>query len=502
MSDFSSRPSNSKPNHDSGPSSAVFRLIVRQPAREAKAYTLELGRVYTIGRRASSDIRLDSTSISSDHAVLYCDDPPQIMDVGSRNGTIVDGQRLTPGTRQPLRHRSVILISGVSLVLRRSQPKPLESGERPLRKVSQQTLPPPGSESVRVQTQSYVVRDARMRELYAFVKRVAASDVSTLILGETGVGKELLAHAIHENSPRRSQPFITLNCPAIPETLVESELFGYERGAFSGAVSAKPGLFEAAHGGTLFLDEVGELSRFVQAKLLRVLETLEVMRLGSVRPRRVDVRIVAATNRDLRTEVAKQNFRADLFYRLNGMTVNVPPLRERPDDIVALAQFFIERSMPVTPPVLTEEALAALRSHVWHGNARELRSVMERAVLLADAGVIDVQHLSFNPPPEVTSPPAARPSVPASPHVAPSTTKGSESELGNTEESTGIITAKYREELARRERRRTEAALEQVGGNQKDAAKLLGISRRTLINRLERHGIIRPRKRRDDPDDS
>jgi two-component system, NtrC family, response regulator AtoC len=339
-----------------------------------------------------------------------------------------------------------------------------------------------------------------MKELYALVKRVAVSTVSVLILGETGVGKELLARAIHDNSSRRESRLVTLNCAAIPENLVESELFGFERGAFSGAVAPKPGLFEAADKSTLFLDEVGELPKAVQAKLLRVLETGEVSRLGSIRTVRVDVRIVAATNRDISSEISTGAFRADLFYRLNGMTVKIPSLRERQDDIAALAEHFASHVSRDGASVLTQETLAALKGYPWPGNVRELRSVVERAVLLAQGGPIEPKHLLFDPPSAKRSRRPPKNSAASSLSTAPPAED--EATFSHEERTTGAVAAELKAELAMREQRRIRTALERAGGNQTDAAKLLGISRRTLINRIEQYGIARPRKRRDTSHDA
>ncbi len=339
-----------------------------------------------------------------------------------------------------------------------------------------------------------------MKDLHSLIKRVAASSVSVLILGETGVGKELFARAIHDNSSRRESRLITLNCAAIPENLVESELFGFERGAFSGAVASKPGLFEVADKSTLFLDEIGELPRAIQPKLLRALETGEVSRLGSIRTARVDVRIVAATNRDISNEVAAGTFRPDLFYRLNGMTVKIPPLRDRPGDIVALAEHFASRVAPDGSAILTADTLSALKTYGWPGNVRELRAVVERAVLLAQGSPIEPAHLLFDTPaaPVNTPHPLASMVAPASysaGSTAPSRGAREDGSFPHDERPTGAVAAELKAELAMREQRRIRNALERAGGNQTDAAKLLGISRRTLINRIEQYGIARPRKK-------
>jgi transcriptional regulator with GAF, ATPase, and Fis domain len=325
-----------------------------------------------------------------------------------------------------------------------------------------------------------------MWQLYAFAQQIAASASSVLITGETGVGKELMAQAIHRNSPRASRELVILNCAAIPEGLVESELFGYERGAFSGAVTAKPGLFEAAHCSTFFLDEVGELPLSVQAKLLRVLETGDVTRLGAVRPTRVDVRIVTATNRHLPTEVARGVFRADLFYRLNGLTIAIPPLRERPDDIEELARHFAESSAARPGLRFSKAALEALRAYPWPGNVRELKSVVERAALVNQGGLVEPHELML----EVAS------SAPPAATLEPAGGVVAQGEAGLLEAFTTeeLPTSVVRAELERRELRRTKEALERTAGNQTEAARLLGISRRTLMNRMDRFGINRPRK--------
>ena len=235
-----------------------------------------------------------------------------------------------------------------------------------------------------------------MRDLYRMLDRIARGTISVLLLGETGVGKEVLAERIHRSSPRSDAPFVKLNCAAFSETLIESELFGHEKGAFTGADAAKPGLFEAAEGGSVFLDEVGEMPAVLQAKLLRVLEQRQVMRVGSIKPRAIDVRVIAATNRDLEVEVSEGRFRSDLFYRLNGISIVVPSLKERPSEIKPLAEMFIARiakDLGRGAPVLTLRSVELLERYDWPGNIRELRNVMERAVLLAPGDEIEVEHL-------------------------------------------------------------------------------------------------------------
>jgi DNA-binding NtrC family response regulator len=311
-----------------------------------------------------------------------------------------------------------------------------------------------------------VIRDERMTAVYALAERVAGADITVLLLGETGVGKEMLAETIHRRSTRAGKPFLRLNCAALTETLLESELFGHERGAFTGAIATKQGLFEAADGGVVFLDEVGELALSTQAKLLRVLDERKVMRVGDVTPRPIDVRIVAATNRDLEREVSAGNFRLDLMYRLNAMSIVIPPLRERVLDIEPLARAFLQRiaaKMNRPAPALSPAALGLLQRYAWPGNVRELRNVIERAVVLCGGSEITARDL-----PEDKLLSTFSTSRRSSPTEAP---------IGDDE------------------RARIIAALDACAGNQTEAAKLLGISRRTLITRIEKLAVPRPRKK-------
>ncbi len=322
---------------------------------------------------------------------------------------------------------------------------------------------------------------ATMARLERLIDRVAPGAISVLILGETGSGKEVTAQAIHDRSPRKDGPFVQLNCAALSESLIESELFGFEKGAFTGAVQAKPGLLETANGGTLFLDEVGELPLSTQAKLLRVLEERRVLRVGALKPVAIDVRILSATNRDLQKEIDAGRFREDLYFRLNGITLEVPPLRERKDEIVRLAEIFVTRAAAADrrePPRLTAEARAHLEAHAWPGNVRELRNVIERAVLLA-GDRIEPAHLPLER--------SARGG-------------GAAAAGGGAAAGTGANAGPLEPQMQAFERDRIVRALEATGGNQTKAAQLLGIARRTLINRLEQYGIDRPRKRTDGDD--
>jgi DNA-binding NtrC family response regulator len=316
-------------------------------------------------------------------------------------------------------------------------------------------------------------RSPAMQDVFSLIQRLAPHAKVALISGETGTGKELAARAFHQAGPRRTKPFVTINCSAVVDTLFESELFGHVRGAFTGAIESKAGVFEAANGGMLFLDEVGELPLSVQAKLLRALEYGEVQRVGSLQPKRVDVAVIAATNRDLRTEVAAGRFRGDLFYRLNVVEVTLPPLRDRREDIPYFTAAFLHDAAdrmrkPITG--MTAGAERLLRSARWDGNVRELKNVIERACMLTDGNVITERELSGAFGPDVAH--AFRPADTAiQNHAAP-----------DPEGSPARLDAREREHIL--------DVLRQVNGNRMAAAKVLGISRRALYRRLERHQLI------------
>jgi len=318
-----------------------------------------------------------------------------------------------------------------------------------------------------------------MQELFGMIRRLAPHVRTALVTGETGTGKELVARALHQIGPRSDRRFITINCSAVVETLFESELFGHTRGAFTGATDNKPGLFELADGGTLFLDEIGELPATVQAKLLRVLELGEVHRVGSLEPRQVNVHVIAATNRDLRAEVAAGRFRSDLYYRLNIVEVKVPALRDRREDIPYLTAAFVrETSERLQKPVsgLTPGAERLLASGDWDGNVRELRNVIERACILADEDFITERELAVSMPR-----PALRPPVSS----------------GDAERTAQTVADK--DLLVTVERDHIQRALVRAGGNKKAAAKMLGLSRRALYRRLERLDLGATITRRRDP---
>jgi two-component system response regulator AtoC len=325
-----------------------------------------------------------------------------------------------------------------------------------------------------------VVVEPEMQRLHEQLDKIAGSMMSVLILGETGVGKEVVARRVHERSARRDRPFVAINCAALSDGLIEAELFGHERGAYTGASSSRMGLLEAAAGGTVFLDEVGELPPAMQVKLLRVLEDRRVYRVGGRTSLPLDVRFVAATNRDLELAVERGLFRADLLYRLNGFTVVVPSLRERRREIVPLALEFVrivcEREERSERPVLSAAAIEALLSYGYPGNVRELRNALERAVALSERGRIERHHL----------PATISADAPRSRSVDVSACSGAR----ERDASSGL-----RGEVEALERKRIVEALERCGGNQTAAAGVLGISRRTLVSRLSAFALPRPRKK-------
>ncbi|HZN91181.1 MAG TPA: sigma 54-interacting transcriptional regulator [Myxococcales bacterium] len=327
-----------------------------------------------------------------------------------------------------------------------------------------------------------IVADPQMVRLHELIRRVAAGTLPVLLMGETGTGKEIFAEAVHRASPRAAAPFVRLNCGAFSETLLESELFGHERGAFTGAASSKPGLLETAEGGTVLLDEIGELPMSLQVKLLRVLAQKEVLRIGGLKPRRVDVRFVSATNRDLEADCAAGRFREDLYFRLNGFSLLIPPLRERPAEIEPLARAFLAEASRAMgrrqAPELAADARALMLRYRWPGNVRELRNAMERALLLCTGDEIRAEHLPQEKMRAAFIIPSPRPPAP-SPGSLP------QIESRDVQGAPGEVDP---------QRQRILDALQQAGGNQKEAAKLLGISRGTLQSRLDQLGIQRPRK--------
>ncbi|MGE5850834.1 MAG: sigma-54-dependent transcriptional regulator [Candidatus Methylomirabilota bacterium] len=318
----------------------------------------------------------------------------------------------------------------------------------------------------------------RMQEVFDKLHRISNSNSTVLIIGESGTGKELIARAIHRHSPRKDRPFVAVSCAAIPETLIESELFGYEKGAFTGAVTRRQGLFEAADKSTLFLDEIGELNVSMQAKVLRALQEREIRRVGGREDIKVDVRIIAATNKDLEAEVKRGAFREDLYYRLNVVSVNLPPLRERSTDLPQLAEYFVARACEDAgrpPMTITTEAMRLLLNYHWPGNVRQLDTVLHRAVLLSGGRAIDYMDL----PIEVR--------FSGLPHRDPGTAAAA-SEAGGAHRFRLPAQGINLEEV---ERDFILQAMEMSGGIIARAAKLLGLTYRTLQYRLEKFQIRR-----------
>jgi DNA-binding NtrC family response regulator len=413
-----------------------------------------------VGREPSCDIHVDDSTLSRQHVRLHMGETLSIEDLGSRNGTAVvipDSDPDNPetgathrldlkaGERRDIPENSIIRIGSVVLTFE-------EAADSSVRGTSD--------------VGNVVVREPGMVELYQLATRVANTDMSVLILGESGVGKEVLAQHIHGASERRQAPIVELNCGALPAGLLESELFGHEAGAFTGAKQAKAGLFEVAEGGTVFLDEIGELPLELQVKLLRVLEDRKVTRVGGLQGRRVDIRFIAATNQDLQNAARDGRFRQDLFYRLNGITLRIPPLRERRSEIVPLAEMFLAQyghSAGFSP-----ESRKMLESYAWPGNVRQLKNVVERATVLCRGGMVQPEHLQLD---EVAA------------STAPAASGASPEEL--------------RQQAEELEKRQIIEALEQCAGNQTKAARVLGLTRRALIGRLDKYGIPRPRKGQD-----
>jgi DNA-binding NtrC family response regulator len=323
----------------------------------------------------------------------------------------------------------------------------------------------------RYEYKSIVANSEKMQTVLALVERVAPTNATVLLGGESGVGKDLIARAIHEHSHRASGPFVKINSTAIPENLLESELFGYEKGAFSGAVSMKPGKFELADKGTLFLDEIGDIPPAIQVKLLRVLQEREFERLGGTKTLKVDVRLIAATNRDLRAALEEGSFREDLYYRLNVVAIDIPPLRDHKEDIPALANFFLEkfvRDSGKSIRSITPQALKLLMDFHWPGNVRELENIIQRGVALSAGGALDVADIHLDGAARRSSPPGDGAPGTAH-HVLPD----------------GMTLEQWEDETIRE-------ALRRANGNKSQAARALGLSRNALRYRLSRMGVADP----------
>ncbi len=313
----------------------------------------------------------------------------------------------------------------------------------------------------RYEFDSIVGRSPAMQEIFATVERVAPTRATVLLAGESGVGKDMIARAIHQHSPRQDRPFVKINCTAIPENLMESELFGYEKGAFTGANTTKPGKFEQADTGTVFLDEIGDVPPAMQVKLLRVLQEREFERLGSNKTRHIDVRVLAATNVDLRAALENGTFREDLYYRLNVMPINIPPLRERKEDIPALAEHFVQKladDMGSRAHAIAPGAIQKLIGYYWPGNVRELENVIERSLVLAPGEILEAEDIRLDMSPR-SNPAAADTFLPD-----------------------GLTLDEHEQSIIRE-------ALKRANGNKSQAARLLGLTRNALRYRLSQMGI-------------
>jgi len=479
-----------------------------------RSFPLPSDGLVMLGRGERCAVVVDDGSVSREHAALRVHDGNvTIEDLGSRNGTRVGGRPLTKGERVPVGLNELFELGAVVVAIKGPGP-----GSRDNPKAGAGRGPQP-----------MIAAAARpgsaMASAYALADLVAPTPVCVLLLGETGVGKTAAAERIHSGS-NRTGPLVKLNCAAVPEALLEGELFGYERGAFTGAQVAKAGLIEAAHNGTLLLDEIGDMPLATQAKLLHVVEQGEVMRLGALKPRAIDVRFLAATHRNLPEMVQTGTFRADLYYRINGITITIPPLRERPEEVLALADHFLAATcgrINRPSPAIRDDARNALLAYPWPGNLRELRNVMDRVALLARDGVVIADVLGLPPPgalPTMTpamgmptlaamgmAPPAPfQPGGPTPPGPRANTWPPPGAGLG---QGVGQAAGQpmggggagaggpsdLRAELDSFEKDRIVKALEEAGGNQSRAAQILGLPLRTFVKRLTHHGLTRPRRR-------
>jgi DNA-binding NtrC family response regulator len=460
-----------QPRDSHEPAARGFRLLVIGENAHT-AHRLPSDGEVSIGRSDQADVQVADPLMSRVHCKLQLGPQIHVVDCGSSNGTVVRGKKLGKLQRVPLSVGDTVEMGSTVVIV-----QPEFARGTPHRAAADD---PAGPANAGI--------DDAMQRVYKLARRIAASNINVLLLGETGVGKEVMARRLHDLSPRAGRPFVGLNCASLNEQLVESELFGYEKGAFTGAQQTKPGIIETADGGTVFLDEAGEMPLSTQAKLLRVLEARQVQRVGGLKPLDVDVRFVAATNQNLEHEVEAGTFREDLFYRLNGISLVIPPLRERTTEIPSLARTFIAESCRDAgfdaQPVLSKDAVEWMQTHQWPGNIRELKNAVNRAVLLASSGVIQPEHLlsdSYTPRSGRGS--GRRPVDAPAPHEA-----SSGADAGPP--PPGLSAAELQE------RQRIIDTLATCGGNQTRAAQLLGIARRTLTSRLDRLGLPRPRKGR------
>lgn len=406
-----------------------------------------------MGRAVDAFVSLDDDGVSRRHLRIRCDDRVIVEDLGSKNGSTLDGRPMNPREPYEWPRGSCVVLGDTSLMLQTAT----QHGD----------APPVAT--------GHSVRDVGAR-WEALLDRIAEQDVPVLILGETGTGKEVTAERVHKASPRRDGPLVKLHAASISPTLLESELFGHERGAFTGAHRTRVGLIEQAHQGTLFVDEVGELPPETQVKLLRVLEDRRVRRVGSEKEKVVDFRLIAATHRDVEEEVRQGRFRSDLYFRLATFTVRLPALRDRRNEVESLASNLLARwatARNTTPPSIDAAALQALVGYDWPGNIRELKSVLERSAIVSNGRVVRVDDLPLE---DMRRRTANTPALASS---------GERSHDASEPLGDGLDV----------ERERIARALRECGGNQTRAAAMLGISRRTLVYKLDVVGLPRPRTR-------
>ena len=440
-----------------------LRVTVLEGKGAAAASFTSTGPSMTVGRTAAADVWLDDPAVSAFHVELISlPHGVLVKDAGSRNGTFVAGGiRITEAVVPP---GTMIMVGTTTLRIDRMQ----DAGPR--------TAAPELASFGRLRASS-----AMMRSLFAVLARVAPTELSILIEGQTGTGKELVADAIHRASPRANGPFSILDCTSVPRALAESVLFGHERGAFTGAEEARPGIFEAGEGGTVFIDEIGELPIDLQPKLLRVLEKREVVRIGGNRTIPVNVRVIAATWRDLRKMVNTGTFREDLYFRIAQARVGIPPLSERTDDIPALVYHFLQSLPPQAPGarMITREALDELRTRAWPGNVRELRSTVERAAMLAQGATITPADLGFE---RLIAGERNR-------QPAPATAAMNANENAPAQEALPDFKAAKRTLVDEFERGYLASLLERSGDNLTRASAISGIERHHLRDLLRKHGL-------------
>ena len=439
----------------------VYLVIVGQDS-SGRVVDLPDASEVSFGRSPDETVTIDDARISRRHAVIRrCGGDVFLKDLGSRNGTKV-GDTTLKGQEQLVAAGDKIKLGPIEVIIAAvtlGGAKPAPAPERrQAHKVKEEDADP---------FDGIIVADPAMQKVFRLARRLGQTPTTVLILGETGAGKEIVAEQIHRWSPRAKGPLVRLNCASLPETLLEGELFGHEKGAFTGADRRKIGFIEAAHGGTLFLDEIGEMTLATQVKLLRVLESRAIVRLGDTKEIPVDARVICLTHRNLKADVASGRFREDLYYRITTFTLSVPPLRERPAEITLFAELFAvhcARRMGVAAPTLDPGMASVLLKHRWPGNVRELRNAIEHAVVLAEEGTVREEHL----PDSVRRPSLGLPLDPA------------------------MGVRGMREKLVQLEKSTVEQALLAEGWNQTQAAKKLGITRRMLIYKMSKLGIRRP----------